>query len=354
MSRSADVVIIGFGIAGATLARRLLEQGVSIAVFESPQRTAVTRGAGAISTMAGLRFGVIEQWQQWWSAAWNFYGAYDAIEPVACYRLLYRDDELRFWQRKRRLAIESDQAHEATLPDSIASYLQPPQATVEIRRAARVCAARVLDAIADQLRSAMNATYLQRTIGECDIVPFCGGYEVGGISCRHVVFCDGAWLASNRWFDWVPRMFARGQRIRGIFPTRITTEPIWLSVAGKSLIIEGNQFTFGSTYDWSLLEPVVTEDTTAHLCRQLSAFLHCEFQVSSAWAGVRPITADLRPIIGEHPVQKGMWVFNGLGSRGLLLAPRLADLLTTCIVRGCNCLDKWDVARFTDQARFTR
>jgi glycine/D-amino acid oxidase-like deaminating enzyme len=57
--------------------------------------------------------------------------------------------------------------------------------------------------------------------------------------------------------------------------------------------------------------------------------------------------ADLKPAIGEHPQQRQCWLFNGLGSRGLLLAPRLASILADAIVSDAVTIPpQFDLRRF--------
>ena len=44
-------------------------------------------------------------------------------------------------------------------------------------------------------------------------------------------------------------------------------------------------------------------------------------------AGIRPTVADRRPLVGEHPKEKNMYVLNGFGSRGVLIAPFASEQL---------------------------
>ena len=44
-------------------------------------------------------------------------------------------------------------------------------------------------------------------------------------------------------------------------------------------------------------------------------------------AGVRPIIRQSRPVIGSHPENDNLLIFNGLGSKGVLYAPGVADRL---------------------------
>jgi glycine oxidase len=48
------------------------------------------------------------------------------------------------------------------------------------------------------------------------------------------------------------------------------------------------------------------------------------FEVVEQQVGIRPTTPDRRPIIGAHPEFSKLLIFNGLGTKGYLMAPLLA------------------------------
>ncbi|MCW3075505.1 MAG: dependent oxidoreductase [Bacteroidetes bacterium] len=50
-----------------------------------------------------------------------------------------------------------------------------------------------------------------------------------------------------------------------------------------------------------------------------------EYQILKHEAGVRPSSKDRRPIVGPHPLHSNMHVFNGLGTKGVMLAPYFAN-----------------------------
>jgi glycine/D-amino acid oxidase-like deaminating enzyme len=330
MGSTADVVIIGLGIAGAMLVHELRRRGAQVWVFDDPNRNAASRGAaGLISPVAGLRFGVLDHWQTWWDCANDVYSAMGAIEPITCYRLLYGDDEHSFWKRKSAYLLSQGLAQKGELPTMLTRYVQKPVEVVSIHPAARVDTSRVLDTITAELDA--DRRLLRRRVEDDEIVQREHGWRVAGVDCKHVVFCQGASVAELSRFQWLPRMFARGQRIAGRLNEEFRSEPLWLSIRGKSLLLNGSCFSFGSTFDWDNTEPVVTEEATEHLRMTLSRYLHVPFHIEQTWAGVRPIMADLKPVIGEHPEYPHCWIFNGLGARGFFLAPYLAKVLARAL-----------------------
>jgi glycine/D-amino acid oxidase-like deaminating enzyme len=49
-------------------------------------------------------------------------------------------------------------------------------------------------------------------------------------------------------------------------------------------------------------------------------------------AGVRPVIDAGYPALGRHPAYPQLAYFNGLGSKGSLLAPFFADQLVACLL----------------------
>ena len=51
-------------------------------------------------------------------------------------------------------------------------------------------------------------------------------------------------------------------------------------------------------------------------------------------AGIRPTTKDRRPLVGSHPEYKNVFVVNGLGTRGVMMSPFVAEQLFNHIEQG--------------------
>ena len=101
----------------------------------------------------------------------------------------------------------------------------------------------------------------------------------------------------------------------------------------------------GSTYDRDNLDCRDQGEQRAQLEQRLQRFLLAPFSVTGQRSGVRPTTIDQKPLLGAHPHMPHLWVFNGLGSKGALLAPWSAAHLA------CAMLDSHPVDRELDWLR---
>ena len=100
----------------------------------------------------------------------------------------------------------------------------------------------------------------------------------------------------------------------------------WLIPMGQGL------FRVGSTYEWNQLDQLPTEAGLARieaLARKLGGD---DFQVVEHVAGIRPILRRSQPLIGKNT--GGNWIFNGLGSKGSLYAPKMAVMLADWMCDG--------------------
>jgi glycine/D-amino acid oxidase-like deaminating enzyme len=50
--------------------------------------------------------------------------------------------------------------------------------------------------------------------------------------------------------------------------------------------------------------------------------------------GFRPTTPDRRPILGRHPALERVFTFNGMGTKGVSLAPYFSDILVRFVENG--------------------
>ena len=70
-----------------------------------------------------------------------------------------------------------------------------------------------------------------------------------------------------------------------------------------------------------------SENARKKIIKMLNKTLLGSYDIIDQKAGIRPSTLDRRPLIGRHPIYKQLYILNGLGTRGVLLAPYLSKCL---------------------------
>ena len=106
-------------------------------------------------------------------------------------------------------------------------------------------------------------------------------------------------------------------------------------------------YLVGSTYEWTDKTNNPTAEAKFQLLEKLKRLVTCDFEVVNQRAGIRPTVSDRRPIVGRHPNHKQMYVLNGLGTRGVLIAPAMAEALYEFIETDTSLPEEIDVNRFT-------
>lgn len=145
----------------------------------------------------------------------------------------------------------------------------------------------------------------------------------GNVAAKHIIFCEGYRVKDNPYFNWIPLKPAKGEVLTISAPALALNNQVF-NKNGFLMDLEPGIFAAGATYEWQDLSETPTEKGLAELQVKLKEMIDCEHTVLKHEAGVRPSTIDRRPIIGVHPKFKNLFSFNGLGTKGVMLAPYFA------------------------------
>jgi glycine oxidase len=162
-------------------------------------------------------------------------------------------------------------------------------------------------------------------------------------SARHAVLAAGAWAPT---IDGLPRLLpiepVRGQILAlGRPPAQppASAEPwhplrhVVYGPSGYLVPRETGEVLVGSTMERAGFDASTTDSARAHLralaialCPALS-----EAPVIDSWAGLRPVTPDLLPILGRDPEKPSLLYACGHSRNGILLAPLTGDCVAALI-----------------------
>lgn len=307
--------IIGQGLAGTCLAWRLLDRGVPFSLLDRERGGSSRVAAGMINPVTGKNF------QPSWRIA-------DFLPGAIAF---YQDLEVRlgrqFWYPMPVLRLASGEAAWEKIrgkfsAEEVAPWVvgevPPPDdrwvAAVELRGGGRLDVRGLLDAS----REFFTREGLYRA-GEAD---------PRSTSENTRIWCEGATgLIAGRPG---PHRCAKGEiltlRAIGWEESRIR-----VADGGWMIPLGGGLYKTGATYVWDQLDDHPTEkgrQLVEEIARRLAPG---DFEILAHEAGVRPILRRSQPLIGPLG---GEWFFNGLGSKGSLYAPGMADRLVTWLLDG--------------------
>ena len=169
--------------------------------------------------------------------------------------------------------------------------------------------------------------------------------EYKTIKAKRIVFATGFGLKSNTYFNYLPLHGNKGEVLTIKAPEvklhYIIKSSLFIIPLGDDL------YRVGSTYDRTDKTNAPSSQGSKVLSEKLQTFLKCRYDVVDHVAGIRPTVADRKPLVGVHPSHDHMFVLNGFGSRGVLIAPTASRLLYNFIENGQPIPPEMNINRFS-------
>lgn len=330
-----DAIIVGQGLAGTTLAWQLQDAGWRVLLIDACEPVTSSKiAAGLITPITGKRLVLSPQYDEFFAAARTFYAAIEKrtgrklLHDRIALRLFRSSEERQNWERR-----VGQPAYQARVLDPQPVPLLDPRLGDAGQGGFAMHAAQLdVTAYLEASRAALEC--MDMTLDWSRDVTFgTGEVSVGEHKARFLISCEGYAATRNPFFGAVPFIAAKGEiltvRFHRPVPPRTLHRGIWVAPAGLDDV-----FAVGSTYEWDNLDQVPTAAARAEIEAKLNEFLHVPYTVLEHRAAVRPIINESQALIGLHAQHRNLGFFNGLGSKGSLLAPWYARHLASHLVEG--------------------
>jgi len=337
VTTSLDCVVVGQGLAGTTLAWQLRRRGLRVLVIDRESGHASSRiAAGLITPVTGKRLAKSWRWDELFPVAEAFYRSVEAETGVRFFHLrpslrLLASGAERDELRKRSPNILAGLVrHGEANPD----WFKAPFGGFEMSAAARLDVCGYLDASHQHFQR--DGGYLVAEVEPGEVEATAGGVRLArlGIEARSLVFCRGFTTDSDPWFGDIRFNAAKGEiltlRIPGLREDRVIHRGIWLAPAGFAPT-DGDIFRAGATYTRDPLDSEPTAAGRNEIETRLREVLRLPFEVIDHHAAVRPVIDAGFPVVIRRAQFPQIAFFNGLGSKGSLLAPFFAAQLASLL-----------------------
>jgi glycine/D-amino acid oxidase-like deaminating enzyme len=159
-----------------------------------------------------------------------------------------------------------------------------------------------------------------------DLLPDGNAWTYRGRIYSQVLFAEGIFVRNNPFFNYIDFQPNRGE---ALLLDIYANKPEAVKKYGKFICPFGEQFWVGSSFDKVDFQvPLTTEKTKQDLIQALPNLIEgTDYKILDHQGALRSTTFDRRPIIGEHPQHKGLFIFNGFGTKGASLIPWCAGQL---------------------------
>ncbi|AMM50504.1 hypothetical protein TH61_03950 [Rufibacter sp. DG15C] len=344
-----DYLVVGHGLAGAILTCFLEKNAKTVMVLDVNKPNAASRvAAGLINPVAGKRFAKSWQVDAFLPEAKQFYQAQSQVfntpffhqKPIL--KLFSTPEEQNTWMGKSAEAIWDDyiEATHLQLPPSedvhqeLGGLLIKQGGYVELRKFLQLRE----EALAQ--RQAIRREAFD--FSQLELLP--DGVKYQDVQAKKIIFCEGAGAVKNPYFNWLPFSLNKGEildiSVKGFDAPYIYNKAVYVVPLGEE------NYRIGATYNWRDLEEVTTPEGLEELVHKTKDIIKKPLQVTTQYVGIRPAVRDRKPLVGIHPELPQLAVFNGMGSKGVLMAPLLAQQLITYLKGQEPLWKEVDIARY--------
>lgn len=340
-----DFLIVGQGLAGSLLAQELLRRGRSVHVVDDRWKSSSSQvAAGLMTPLTGRRFTLTKEYPALFAAASERLTALGVFRAFQVYRM-FVDDEQRAKGLKRTECrscqpfIERVTAAQGELDAGLTDTFGGA-----LMNGAWVDLPKLLADVRAELKRDGSLT-------EAAFDPAEASIDDAVVTWRHVragalVYCDGYKSALRGPFKYLPWQPAKGEALT--LRASIESKPFILNREGWALPLGLGVWRTGTNWQWDQLDETPTGPQKEKLLRRFRGYFAQEVSVEVAAhvAGVRPCTADNHPFLGAHPTQARTYLFNGLGPRGTVWAPLMAEEMAAYLCEGTPLRPECNLSRF--------
>lgn len=314
--KNVDYIIVGDGYAALFFAHQLIRNNKSFVLFSEKKKSASQISAGIINPV------VLKKFTTFWKAQEQIdflkqtlaeienYTGQNYLINAPIHRIFHDENEKELWLKKsqndelKNFLDENFDPLEVVKNDFQAG---------KVNQSARLDVSGFFTGIFDFLRKTdgvVSEKFSYSDLNYSDNV-----YR--NFRYSNILFCEGMGVKQNPFFSEIPVNANKGHHIKVNLSKPI---PGNITIKKKHFLFPLTETTYfyGGTYDREQLHNEIDQSAVEQLKNGLKEFYPYEFSVEEVNFGFRPTVKDRRPIIGQHPVYNDLYVFNGLGARGIL------------------------------------
>ena len=344
---NVDYIVVGIGLAGISFCEQLRAHNKTFIVFDNQsQRSSVVAG-GLYNPVVLKRFTPVWKSEEQLLLVTSIYGnlekrlqvKLDYTIPV--YRKFASLEEQNDW------FAASDRPQltkylSTSLIKNANKAVNAPYGFGEVKHTGRIAVKKMVKACKQELLQEERLIESEFDHNMLNVSNAIITYK--HIKAKHVVFTEGYNMSKNPFFKGLPLLPTKGELLT-IHAPDLNIDYV---LKGSVFLIplKRDKYLVGATYGWGDTSNTISEEAKVELLNKLKTLINCPFQVVDQMAGVRPTVKDRRPLVGRHATHGNLYVLNGLGTRGVMIAPYVAKQLFEYIEFNAPLDKDIDIKRF--------
>ncbi len=342
-----DYIIVGLGLAGLAFSKELENNGKSYVVFEDDSQNSSVVAGGMYNPVILKRFTPV------WNAISQLEIAlpfYEKLErefnkkyhyPVDIYRIFKSVEEQNNWF----VACDKPRLSNFMIPEIDYKKHDGIVADFGYGRLTNTGRIDTKALLADYRKNLQKKDLIKNESFDYDELKITKTkFIFKNIEASKIVFCEGFGLQQNPFFNYLPMQEAKGELLI-IHAPKLNVDFL-IKAAVFVMPLENNFYKVGATFNWKDKTKLPTEEGKNELIQKLDSVLSIPYKIVEHIAGIRPTVKDRRPLLGKHPEHRNMAILNGLGTRGVMIAPSAAKSLYNHLEKGEELDNEISIARF--------
>ncbi|MFN3753452.1 NAD(P)/FAD-dependent oxidoreductase [Flavobacterium sp.] len=320
-----DYIIVGSGLAGIAFAETLLQNNKSFVVFDNHSQNSSKIAGGLYNPVILKRFSQVWNANEQLNLAEVFYKRIEAklnsqVDfKIPIYRKFFSVEEQNNWftaSDKPNLSpfLSTEIVHKKY------SAIDSPYGYGEVLHTGYVDTELLLSLYQAYLKSLGSFVEEAFVYNELNFFEDYLAYQ--NLQAKQIVFAEGFGMHSNPFFKHLPLDGTKGELF--IIKAPELNLDVIVNTSVFILPLGNDLFKVGATYNWEDKTDKPTAEGKQELIDRIKEILTCDFEIIDHFAGVRPTVKDRRPLLGSHHLYKNVHILNGLGTRGVMLAPAMA------------------------------
>lgn len=350
-------VIIGGGLAGIFMSYRLIQAGQKVILIDDQAPQGASRIAAGLFNVVTGRYGTKSWMADTLMTSFNEFihqPGLQSLLPFVHKLPIYRpfrdireynkwlgrsvNPRYRNWVRFQEKPLRPD-------------VLNNPYGGVEVLGCGWVDTGNFIQALQNILEQNPHFSYFPTFLKaeKIDLPNRKINIDTDSIAFDQLILCSGYQSHQHQLWQDIPVIPNKGELLqieaKGLDLDFIFSKKVFLIPVGK------DNYLVGSTYTNEFTHSAPSEEGKAEICANLDEAINIPYQVVDHKAGIRPTTADRRPILGTHRGFDYVHIFTGLGTKGVLQAPYFSQLLTDYLIRNKSLPLEVDIKRFAVGSR---